>query len=642
MIDLSDHTVVADLPVGGLPTGCAVGRAGRHVYAALSESDALAIVDVVTGDVRTVPVGAGPSGVAAATKWVYVANRGANTVSVVDPRRANVVGTIAVGDGPFAVAAEEARLYVVNQSGGTVSVIDTNTRSVVATIPVGTFPAGLALHTPTRRLYVANFLDGTVSVIDTLARSVLSTLPVVRTPRALAVDAAGQRLFVAGFDDGRVQVIDTGTGAVTLEASSGGLNPVDLMFGPRGRRLYVAHLQETQGVVALDPGTLAPVAAVNVPAGPLVFAGLGPQRPRAPLTRGWPRATRVLSAQVRAAIATLTPARRPDPPSLDGEVVITDTDFLPTDWAVSVGGPVEFETSQQLTGGNPGAWRRMTHFGPATIRHRLVRPGQQYTPASQGPIVYIDASWDRRLLADAIISERFLVEQDNVVYETTELGFFSPAWENMDLLGLVADDFVDASGGHPDFSATGSTLRFGYSRSTVFGQTVTHGIDNFVVTVRTDTPPANLLGFVKTFDAVDESDAPFVWVRRRHGSQGAVSVDVVTERPNGSTVTETLSWADGDGADKSLLVLPLDLPQGSGARTAHLRLQNPTGGASIDPSRDDLAITVFPEGWPEQIRVLFLRLQALLGAFPPIWLIALAMPAAAMAARRWRHRQTGA
>jgi YVTN family beta-propeller protein len=308
----------------------------------------------------------------------------------------------------------------------------------VATIPVGSFPAGLALHTPTRRLYVANFVDDTVSVIDTQTLSVLSTLPVVRTPRGLAVDAAGQRLFVAGFDDGRVQVIDIGTGTVTLEAPSGGLNPVDLMFGPRGSRLYVAHLQETPGVVALNPGTLAPVATVDVPAGPLAFAGLAPRRPRAPLPRSWRQTARALSAQVRA-ITTRMPALRPDdPPTLDGDVTITDTDFVPGDWAVSIGGPVEFDVSQQLTGGNPGAWRRTTHYGPATIRHRLVQPGQQYTPSSLGPIASIDVSWDRRLLSETIIDERFLVEQDNVIYETAELGFFSPVWENMELLDLVS------------------------------------------------------------------------------------------------------------------------------------------------------------------------------------------------------------
>ena len=36
VIDLAANTVAASLPVGGLPTGCAVGRAGRRVYVALA------------------------------------------------------------------------------------------------------------------------------------------------------------------------------------------------------------------------------------------------------------------------------------------------------------------------------------------------------------------------------------------------------------------------------------------------------------------------------------------------------------------------------------------------------------------------------------------------------------------------------
>ena len=64
MIDLADDTVATSFAVSGLPTGCAVGRAGRRVYAALSEANALAIINIGTGAVRTVPVGAGPAAVA--------------------------------------------------------------------------------------------------------------------------------------------------------------------------------------------------------------------------------------------------------------------------------------------------------------------------------------------------------------------------------------------------------------------------------------------------------------------------------------------------------------------------------------------------------------------------------------------------
>ena len=158
-----------------------------------------------------------------------------------------------------------------------------------------------------------------------------------------------------------------------------------------------------------------------------------------------------------------------------------------------------------------------------------------------------------------------------------------------------------------------------------------------MVTVRRTAPPGEPVRFPKTVDIVEETGSPFVFVQRR-GTQGAISVDVLTETPDGSTAQETLSWPDGDRTDRSVLVVFLTLPDGSGARTARLTLVNPTGGALIDPSRIRMAIIVFPEEWPPVLRALFLRLQGFFGAFSPVWLILLAAPAAAMAARRRRQR----
>ena len=154
-----------------------------------------------------------------------------------------------------------------------------------------------------------------------------------------------------------------------------------------------------------------------------------------------------------------------------------------------------------------------------------------------------------------------------------------------------------------------------------------------------DTGGGSTLGFVKTLDAVREDDTPWVRVQRRSDVQGAVTVDVLTERPDGTTVQETLSWPDGDGADRSILVLFLQLPAGSGARTARFTLLNPTGGASIDPLRGTMAVAVVPREWGAPIEALFVRLWALLGSFSSTWLIVLSLPAAALAVRGARARR---
>jgi hypothetical protein len=279
----------------------------------------------------------------------------------------------------------------------------------------------------------------------------------------------------------------------------------------------------------------------------------------------------------------------------------------------------------------------MVHSDPATSVHRLIRPGSGYAPATQGAIGSIDVSWDRRLFVESIALEGFLVEQNGIVYRTAERAIFLPTWQSDRQTGLVASSFDDGSGGHPDFSASGSLLRFGYFRRTTVAGTIAHGIDNFAVTVHVGSPGPGRLAFEKILETVEENGAPFITVQRLGGRQGAVTADLLIERPNGSTSTETFSWADGDDSPRSTLVIFLDLPAGSGARTARLALANPTGGATIHPSRGVLSIVVFPASWGPQLRALFLALQGLFAAFSPAWLLVLAV-LVALAVRRSRRR----
>ena len=92
--------------------------------------------------------------------------------------------------------------------------------------------------------------------------------------------------------------------------------------------------------------------------------------------------------------------------------------------------------------------------------------------------------------------------------------------------------------------------------------------------------------------AVDESGSPVlgVTVTRTAGSEGAVSVDYAV---TGGTATPgadytpvaagTLTWADGDLADKTIYVAVLDDALSEGKETIDLALSNPTGCAETGP-----------------------------------------------------------
>src|SRR5690349_19836572 len=93
--------VVLALPGAALLLGCGGGGSPPSMTPAV---------------IATVPVGAGPTGVAVDTAAgkVYVVNGGANSVSVLDHTTGNLLGTLAAGSSPFGAGVDSGlgRVYV--------------------------------------------------------------------------------------------------------------------------------------------------------------------------------------------------------------------------------------------------------------------------------------------------------------------------------------------------------------------------------------------------------------------------------------------------------------------------------------------------------------------------------------------------
>ena len=189
-------------------------------------------------------------------------------------------------------------------------------------------------------------------------------------------------------------------------------------------------------------------------------------------------------------------------------IVLQDGNFAPADWSETAfasptsGGPTH-AASQAPDGGNPGAYRLMSHvmpIGPSSLRVEHLSAGQAYDPATQGAIRAIDYREDCVLQANTTstyrVSTQLLVEQGERRYTTgSSLDCATPAWSRMpQWSSLAATDFILLDGpacgstqACPDFSASGAALRFGYMRasSTIagVGGTLSHSIDNWTVTV---------------------------------------------------------------------------------------------------------------------------------------------------------------
>jgi hypothetical protein len=203
------------------------------------------------------------------------------------------------------------------------------------------------------------------------------------------------------------------------------------------------------------------------------------------------------------------------PARLLADVTYSDGTFNNADWTATAiyntGSPAyTFTDSQQISGGNPGDFREVVHTlsgsaGSLIVAH--MNTGDIYNPAVSGPISTIDFSYDLIQFnppANQAVAYDLLLFQNGSYYDFSSGDLiFTNSWTPFSHVGLTASDFVLAVPGaigpaHPDFSATGSLIDFGYlsgNSNTGAGSDVRDsGIDNWSVTLHSPVPePVSLL-----------------------------------------------------------------------------------------------------------------------------------------------------
>jgi YVTN family beta-propeller protein len=241
-----------------------------------------------------------PPTVGATFEYVYVANWGADNVSVIDVATNGIVATVAVGLRPVdvAVAPDGLTAYVANSGSLDVSRIDTATNTVTATIPLGHSPAHI-VAADGDLVYVGSGSASIVSVIDVYASAVVATIDldesIVGSAAGMALSPDGGTLYVAashpgpcwnnrpcypnpwwGFDDSAnavVVVIDTRTRTVRATIQIPGSSATGLALSPDGASALVTHGGYTNGwsLSVIDTGTNSVTAARAIDAA----AGVG-------------------------------------------------------------------------------------------------------------------------------------------------------------------------------------------------------------------------------------------------------------------------------------------------------------------------------------------------------------------------------
>jgi YVTN family beta-propeller protein len=185
--------------------------------------------------------------------WLFVANRGRGSLSVIDPRKARVVAENVVGRGLADVAAlpDGRHLIAVDQEDGALVLLegqDASTR-VVGRREVSPDPVSVLVLPDGSGCAVASLRSRRLTFV-TLARSggeerpalkVSWTLDLPFSPRNLAQARDGSKLIVADAFGGKIAVVDAGKGVLESAYNFPGHNIRGLALAPDGRSLAVAH-----------------------------------------------------------------------------------------------------------------------------------------------------------------------------------------------------------------------------------------------------------------------------------------------------------------------------------------------------------------------------------------------------------------
>jgi YVTN family beta-propeller protein len=139
---------------------------------------------------------------------IYVTNESSDNVSVINRYSGEVIETIMTGKSPRGITASLAgdrpKIYVANSGANSVSVIDPTTNKVENEIPVrfGTEPVDLTVGTiqsGRKLLFIANYKSNSVSIMDLSTYRELEKVDVGSGPIALEADPSANNLIVSRF-----------------------------------------------------------------------------------------------------------------------------------------------------------------------------------------------------------------------------------------------------------------------------------------------------------------------------------------------------------------------------------------------------------------------------------------------------------
>jgi YVTN family beta-propeller protein len=176
---------------------------------------------------------------------VYVVNKSANSMSIVDADSLVVEHTIGVGDNPheMAVAPNGSKAYVGNAGGNSISVVDLRTFREMKTIttPEFSFPHGIAFTPDSSIAVVTSERTQKVVIIDALSDEVIGSIDMDQGGTHMtAVDHDGRWAYFTNRESNTVSFMDLENYEVVANVPIG-QGGEGFALSPDGSEIWVAN-----------------------------------------------------------------------------------------------------------------------------------------------------------------------------------------------------------------------------------------------------------------------------------------------------------------------------------------------------------------------------------------------------------------
>src|SRR2546426_2355021 len=144
-----------------------------------------------------------------AATWVYTANEGDGTVSVIDADAGKKRATIRGLRAPHNIhLGPDGMLYVTDGPANQAIKIDPDKLRIVARWEVGRGPAHIFMTPDQRFIANTNTESGDVTITDASTLQPLTTIPVGKSPHGLAISPDGKFAYVANLSSKDLAVVD--------------------------------------------------------------------------------------------------------------------------------------------------------------------------------------------------------------------------------------------------------------------------------------------------------------------------------------------------------------------------------------------------------------------------------------------------